>query len=154
LTLYIDVNADGLVTAGDALDVINDLNAASAGVGEGEASVGQASATIVSANLSAANTSLVTIGDVLLSGPVERVTAKSGSAGNVLPSGAADQAYRPENWARVSPGSAADEAQTLFDDLDADHPGVEDALTDILRELGSAAGCEAATDALFGRLFG
>jgi len=41
----------------------------------------------------------------------------------------------------------------VFDDLDAEYPGVDDALTDILQEVGVAAG-EAATDELFGRLFG
>ena len=95
----------------------------------------------------------MTFGDDRPSRQVEGVAVTSGNALNALPSVTADESYRPDDTARVSQGVVADEAETVFDGLDADYPGVDDALTDILQELGSAAG-EAATDELFGRLFG
>jgi hypothetical protein len=42
----------------------------------------------------------------------------------------------------------------MFDGLEADYPGIDDALDDLLLEMGSTAAGEAATDELFGRLFG
>jgi len=46
-----------------------------------------------------------------------------------------------------------DAVAALFAGLDADYPGIDDALTDILEGRLSAAGSEAATDELFGSLF-
>jgi hypothetical protein len=150
LNMYVDVNADGLLTAGDALGVVNYLNAAAAG-GEGEATSEQALTHSASTILPSADTPLMTVGDDRLSRPVDRVMAPSGGTLNVLPS--TDESYRLDGTAQVSPAVVADEAKTLFDGLDADYPGVDDALMDILRDLGPAAG-EAATDELLGRLFG
>jgi VCBS repeat-containing protein len=140
LDLYVDVNADGLLTAGDALGVINYLNAATA-AGEGEATLGQDAMRNVSPTLPAA------------SHPVDRVSVMSRETSNALPAMTEDESYRPDDSARVLPAVVADEADMLFDRLDADYPGVDDALTDILQEVGPAAS-EAATDELFGRLFG
>jgi VCBS repeat-containing protein len=149
--LYVDVNADGLATGGDALEVINHLNAV--GAGEGEASREPTAAPSVSSNGPPASTSVMIVGDDRPSRRVEGVQVVSGNALNALPSVTANESYRTDGTVRVSQGVVADEAETVFDDLDADYPGVDDALTDILQEVGLAAG-EAATDELFGRLFG
>jgi VCBS repeat-containing protein len=156
LDLYVDVNADGLLTAGDALGVVNYLNAAAAagaGAGEGEAALEQNSTLNVSPTLPPANAPLLTIPDARLSRPVERAAVTPGETLRALPSMTSDEAHRPDDSARVSRVVAADEADMLFEGLDSDYPGVDDALTDILQEVGPAAS-EAATDELFGRLFG
>ena len=149
--LFIDVNADGLLTAGDALGVVNFLNSASVGAESGE---GEGAFTLplpVEPSLPAAFPAVPPAGTAGDAGS-ERDWLRSNLA---APARRESVAARSDDWLRetqAAEGSPATAA--VFDGLDADYPGVDDALDDLLLEVGTAAASEAATDELLGRLFG
>jgi len=151
-SLYIDVDGDGLLTPGDALSVVNALNAASVG---GEHAEGE---SILIAGLT------LDAGPVLASAgmaamPIAGTSAQpagdeSGNAVVIREIVAPERGSRADDTARVLRDAAADWAVTAFDSLDANYPAIDKALEDLLDTVGSTAESEAATDVLFGQLFG
>jgi large repetitive protein len=148
--LFIDVNADGLLTAGDALGVVNVLNSASVGAESGEGEDAVTLPLAVEPSLPTALPALPPAGTAGDAGS-ERDGARSDLA---APARSGSVAAWSDDWLRKHQAAAGNPAAAVFDELDADYPGVDDALDDLLLEVGTAAASEAATDELLGRLFG
>jgi VCBS repeat-containing protein len=151
--LYVDVNGDGQLTPGDALGVVNVLNAAVVGAGQAE---GESQGIVEPLVDAAPMRSSTGMASVPITGAMRMVVAEQASAGWERAGLARSEsdASGLDDWARELRDGAADLAATMFDGLEADYPGIDDALDDLLLEMGSTAAGEAATDELFGRLFG
>jgi hypothetical protein len=150
--LYLDVDRDGLLTPGDALSVVNVLNAAAVGTGHAEGE----SIEIAGLMLDAAPL-LPSAGAAAM--PIAGASAQLAShplGNSVIAREIADEerGSRTDDAARVLRDAAAGWAAMAFDGLDAEYPAIDDALEDLFGEVGSTAEGEAATDELFGRLFG
>jgi len=151
--LYVDVNGDGQLTPGDALGVVNVLNAAVVGAGQAE---GESQGIVEPLVDAAPMRSSTGMASVPITGAMRMVVAEQASAGWERAGLARSEsdASGLDDWARELRDGAADLAATMFDGMEADYPGIDDALDDLLLEMGSTAAGEAATDELFGRLFG
>ena len=143
-SVFVDVNADGVVSAADVLSVINDVNARVAGGGEGEA-VGEPSPPTAGNGAAAPVTATAP--------PAPSTYRDPGLDKRPL---ATESSHSVESTERPQPVVDSQvetvSGETLFDDLDVDDAGLDDALSDIFDAERSGVG-ETSTDELFGLLF-